>query len=146
MNEVVTFIVLYVFYTLIGLFTYLAINKWVVEYEYKKFTILPVIPMYNSLNNDFRFSKLSTWLTVILYSILYLPMTVLWVPIWLLWKWCSLLVKCYVDNMEVKPIQKVAMEEEPFVSREDVQGKETKEVEDKQLWEEVPEDIQSVQG
>ena len=146
MNELVTFIVLYAFYTLIGLFTYLAINQWVVEYEHKKFTILPVIPMYNSLNNDLRFSKLSTWLTVILYSILYLPMTVLWVPIWLLWKWCLLLVKGYVDNMEVKPIQKVAMEDEPFVDREDVQGKEIKEVEDKQLWEEVPEDIQSVQG
>lgn len=145
MNElVVTFIVLYSFYTLIGLFTYLAINQWVVEYEYKKFTILPVIPMYNSLNNDLRFSKLSNWLTSILYSIVYLPMTVLWVPIWLVWKWCSFLIKCYVDTIEVKPIQKVAMQDEPFVSNENVQDKETKEVEDKQLWEEVPEDIQSV--
>lgn len=134
MNDLTIFGLIYIIVAVIGLMAYLAINYLVIEKWNRKFTILPSIPLYTSLKKDPNFSKVSVWTTVILYSVVYLPMTTLWIPSWIVWKLCMFLVKgtnkLKIDNNEDKFVnisdQEKSMEDKESIgpiehSMEDIQ-------------------------
>lgn len=102
MNDLTIFGLIYIIVVAIGLMAYLAINYLVIEQWNRKFTILPSIPLYTSLKKDPNFSKVSVWTTVILYSVVYLPMTILWIPSWIVWKLCMFLVKGFLNTNKIK--------------------------------------------
>lgn len=89
-------IIYFAIYITTGVLTFLTIDKYVVDREYRKFTVLPSIPLYRSLRKDKNYGPVSIWATTIVYQVVvYLPMTIIWIVVWLLWKfYCTIAKLC----------------------------------------------------
>lgn len=89
-------IIYFAIYITMGVLTFLTIDHYVIEQEYRKFTALPSIPLYRSLKKDKNYSTAAIWATTIVYQvIIYLPMTIIWIAVWLLWKfYCTIAKLC----------------------------------------------------
>lgn len=97
MSDVLDVLMIYfAIYITIGVLTFLTVDHYVTEQEYKKFTVLPSIPLYRSLKKDRNYSTAAIWATTLAYQlVVYLPMTIIWIAVWLLWKFCLAIAKLY---------------------------------------------------
>ena len=90
-------IIYFVIYIIGGILTFLTVNHYIVDEQYRKFYVLPSIPLYKSLKKDKNYNSTAvTWATTIIYQVvMYLPMTIIWVAVWLLWKfYCTIAKLC----------------------------------------------------
>ena len=85
-------------YALLGVTIYLVLNFLCVEKEYRKFYILPIVPLYYSLKKDSSFTKIQKIILLAVYMIIYLVVSPFWVVAWILFNFFKLLGKDYVNN------------------------------------------------
>ena len=97
MSDVLDVLMIYfAIYITIGVLTFLTVDHYVTEQEYKKFTVLPSIPLYRSLKKERNYSTAAIWTITLAYQlVVYLPMTLIWITVWLMWKFCLAIVKLY---------------------------------------------------
>lgn len=112
---------------------YIFLNIYVVEKQYHKFYPVPVMPLFLSMKNDERFKKVELILITILYSIIYIPLTVVWVLVWCAYKFVKWSVEGYIEITE--QTQPEVSEKKEYATPEIEVAKETP------VWEEKPEDL-----
>lgn len=112
---------------------YIFLNIYVVEKQYHKFYPAPVVPLFLSMKNDKRFNKVELVLITILYSIVYIPLTIVWILVWCVYKFVNWSVEGYIEITE---------QEQPEVSeKKEYTTPEIEVVKETPIWEEKPEDL-----
>lgn len=84
-------------YITLGVLTFLTVNHYIVDKQYRKFYALPSIPLYKSLKKDNVYNSTASALstTIAYQAVIYLPMTIIWVAVWLMWKfYCTIAKLC----------------------------------------------------
>jgi hypothetical protein len=105
----------------------------VVEKQYRKFYPVPIIPLFLSIKNDCNYNKVEVACIMILYLLIYAPLTVVWVLIWCTYKFVKGSVEGYIEITD--PIQSEVPEKKEYAAP-------TVEVtEETPAWEEKPEDL-----
>jgi hypothetical protein len=74
--------------TAFSLIYYLSAQIYIVLDEYQKFYIHPVIGLYKTFKSSLIMSKEHILINIILYTILYLPITIPYFIIWLIYSIC----------------------------------------------------------
>lgn len=112
---------------------YIFLNIYVVEKQYRKFYPAPVMPLFLSMKNNERFKKVELILITILYSIIYIPLTVVWVLVWCVYKFVKWSVKGYIE---------ITDQTQPEISeKKEYTIPEVEVVKETPVWEEKPEDL-----
>ena len=70
----------------VSIILYFILNKWVVEKQYHKFYPAPIVPLFLSVKNNCNYNKVEVALIMVLYQLIYAPLTVVWFLAWCIYK------------------------------------------------------------